>query len=513
MTLFFTAELKGTIEPCGCTSDPMGDIARAANVIEGTRHERPAIFLDAGSTLFTEDHLADDDPKRTEEADKADLVAKLLGDLGLTAAGLGSEDLAGGKAGVRFPRQAVNFTGDAPTSPPKIVDVGGVKVGVFGVAGELPGLTVSDPAAAAKEAIARLRGDGAEVVVALAAMDRMAARQLAKGAPGIDLVVVGRDVPEIGRATPDVVGQTIVISPANRGQTLARIDLHVDAAGGPLTDALGPDRATAEIADLDKQIAKLAADLDKWHADPSSDAAFVKQNEDALAQMKADRADLAARPLRTPATGSWFVLRQTPIKRALACDAAIVDEKRAFDKQVGDENVAAAKDEKPAAPAAGQASYVGAEECAYCHKQAVEFWKTTHHAQAFPTLEKVGKQWSRNCIGCHVTGWMEPGGSTLAVNDKLRDVQCETCHGPASIHVDKDGKAPLAMPAADLCTSKCHLPEHSDTFQFAAYLRDILGHGHGEKRRAQLGAGPTGHELRQAALEKANQGVGANCPR
>jgi hypothetical protein len=54
----------------------------------------------------------------------------------------------------------------------------------------------------------------------------------------------------------------------------------------------------------------------------------------------------------------------------------------------------------------------------------------------------------------------------------------------------------------DVCL-ECHTPEHSDTFDYGAYLRDILGEGHGAPERAKLGAGPTGHELRAAGLEKA----------
>jgi hypothetical protein len=28
LTLFYTAEIHGALEPCGCTSDPLGDVAR-----------------------------------------------------------------------------------------------------------------------------------------------------------------------------------------------------------------------------------------------------------------------------------------------------------------------------------------------------------------------------------------------------------------------------------------------------------------------------------------------------
>ena len=55
---------------------------------------------------------------------------------------------------------------------------------------------------------------------------------------------------------------------------------------------------------------------------------------------------------------------------------------------------------------------------------------------------------------------------------------------------------------ASTCTV-CHTEQHSDTFQYEAYLRDILGAGHGPSARKKLGDGPTGHELRTAALARA----------
>ncbi len=61
----------------------------------------------------------------------------------------------------------------------------------------------------------------------------------------------------------------------------------------------------------------------------------------------------------------------------------------------------------------------------------------------------------------------------------------------------------VSAPAADLCRSRCHTKEHSDTFDLEPYLRDILGPGHGEARRKALGEGPTGHELRKKALAAA----------
>ena len=65
-------------------------------------------------------------------------------------------------------------------------------------------------------------------------------------------------------------------------------------------------------------------------------------------------------------------------------------------------------------------------------------------------------------------------------------------------------------PPESLCKT-CHNKEHSDTFEYQAYLRDVTGPGHGEEFRKELGDGPTGLELRSAALEKAGKNLGAGC--
>jgi len=511
ITLFFTTELKGTLAPCGCTSDPLGDLSRTAALLAEARKGRPMALLDGGSTLYSQRPLPPE--RREEEARKAALVAKLLPDLGLAAAGLGPLDLARGQEGVLFARQAANAKGGAPLDAPRLLAVGDVKVGVFGVvdADLVPG--AGDAGEAARSAIASLRGQGAELVVALAHMDRAKARRLARDAPGADLVLAGAGAPDRGLPDPEAVGSSWLFQPGNRGQVLTRFDLTVES--GALADAIGPGRARATIASLATRIAKLQADLSRWEKDPTADPAFVAQRKAELAELSRQRDELVQKPLRPPARGSWFVMEQIEIKRRLPCDPAVVAQMTELDRAVGQANLKAAAG-RPAPPIPpGGAGYAGVEECAYCHKEEVAFWRKSHHAQAWKTLTDLGKELSRECIGCHLTGWEEPGGATLAKNELLRDVQCEVCHGPASKHVDADGKEKpsslvLAPPKAR-CENACHTPEHSDTFQYEAYLRDMTGPGHGEAFRRKLGEGKTGHEMRSAALEKAGRTLGANC--
>jgi hypothetical protein len=517
VSLVLLAELQGTIEPCGCTSDPLGYLDRTALLLEEARKERPTALLDGGSTLYPKPPVAADAMAQDEL--EAEFVAAVLGDLELAAAALGASDVAYGKDKARIPRQAANVTGsDVPTEKPRILDLGGVRVGVFGVvdpdALAPHGVTAGPPEEAAREAIGSLRAQGAQMVVALAHMPRQKARKLVRDVQGIDLLLVGHDVPELG-AAPETIGTTHLVTPGSKGQVVVRVDAHVDAAGGPFIDAIGPERAAEEAARTSAKIDRLKADLARWEKDPSADPAFVNTNRDELARLERELEDLRARPMRAPDEGSWLTIRSIPVKKKLACDPEIVAGKTELDRKIGEKNLALFKDEKPPAVPSGGAGYVGVDECVYCHKDAVEFWRTTRHHQAWDTLEAGNKHLNRECVSCHLTGWLEPGGATLVGNELLRDVQCETCHGPGSLHVDADGKerpkSLVLAPAEDLCATRCHTPEHSDTFEWTAYMRDVVGKGHGEKLRKKLGKGPTGRELRGAALEKAGRELGAGC--
>ncbi|HWM88415.1 MAG TPA: multiheme c-type cytochrome [Kofleriaceae bacterium] len=521
VVLFVTTEMKGTIEPCGCNSDPMGDLARTAALIaDARRGGAPVVVLDAGSLLFSQAPVAEEEAE--QERLKADLVVALFRDqLKAAAIGLGPYDLSMGAKAVRPARQAANLAPAAgvATEPPKIVQAGKVKVGVFGVVSpQAVKLEAGDPVAAAKTAAADLRRRGADVVVALAHMTRKDARDMARRVEGIDFVIVGQNAP----ATPDKVvdapepaGQAWLVQPADRGQVVARIDVALRGGGARFADAVGEARAQVLATDLEQRAVELRAELEKWKQDKSADKAFVAEKQKELADIDAERERLKASPLQIPEQGSWFTLSQIRVRKRLACDRAVVTKKTELDRVTGKANLAAAaKLGPPARPAAGKPGYAGIEECGYCHQKAVEFWQKTVHARAWKTLVDLGKEASYDCISCHVTGWDEPGGANLAHNEPLRDVQCEVCHGPASLHVDANGKekkSSLVLRTPEDRCKGCHNEDHSDTFEYEAYLRDVTGPGHGEELRKELGDGPTGRQLRSAALEKAGRELGAGC--
>jgi hypothetical protein len=107
--------------------------------------------------------------------------------------------------------------------------------------------------------------------------------------------------------------------------------------------------------------------------------------------------------------------------------------------------------EKPGTPA--DPTYVGSARCAACHKQAFKVWAESKHSHAYETLVRIEKpsnrQFDPECIVCHTVGFGYQGGFVTATPKKtpdgkefhLKDVGCESCHGPGSLHVaNKDNE-------------------------------------------------------------------------
>jgi hypothetical protein len=85
--------------------------------------------------------------------------------------------------------------------------------------------------------------------------------------------------------------------------------------------------------------------------------------------------------------------------------------------------------------------YVGSDRCGDCHKSAYAVWKHTDHHDAYQTLVKAerpsNRQYDPECIVCHTVGFSFKGGFKDAESTpNLKDVGCESCHGPGSRHVN-----------------------------------------------------------------------------
>jgi hypothetical protein len=90
--------------------------------------------------------------------------------------------------------------------------------------------------------------------------------------------------------------------------------------------------------------------------------------------------------------------------------------------------------------------YVGSEKCQSCHQHAYKVWEKSEHARAYKTLVDAKnpslRQYDGECVKCHTvgfgykTGFQDEKTPPPSIAD-LKGVGCESCHGPASLHVAK----------------------------------------------------------------------------
>jgi excinuclease UvrABC ATPase subunit len=123
-----------------------------------------------------------------------------------------------------------------------------------------------------------------------------------------------------------------------------------------------------------------------------------------------------------------------------------------------------------AATAAAQEGpqYAGADSCKTCHQAIYDVWANTKHAKTFNRLSAEDKK--TECVRCHVTGTAEQIAAE-ADAPKFPGAQCESCHGPGSLHVaDPKVMTGVAKKPAERACTKCHNDKspHYHGFMYAA---------------------------------------------
>src|ERR1044071_2882315 len=87
-TIMALAEVRGQIGPRGCTTDPLGDIARTTQLVADARKAGPTVMLDAGSLLYGKIPIPE--LQKTQDELKADLLGGIYKtQLAADAVGLG----------------------------------------------------------------------------------------------------------------------------------------------------------------------------------------------------------------------------------------------------------------------------------------------------------------------------------------------------------------------------------------------------------------------------------------
>ncbi len=500
LDLFFTTSVGGSLEPCGCTSRPLGGLARLATVV--ARAGSRSMLVDAGDLLLPPDGL--DGPARAQHERKARVLARAYRMLGAAALNVGPRDVALGlgllkqlqrEGAVPLVSSNVRPVGDGGPSIAQsfVREHDGIRVGFTGVAtpeafAGVAGLAALELLPALRAEVSTLRARGVELVVVLAHVDVETAEALARELTGVDVLVRAPGTPiERAPAPPRRVGDVVVLEAGSQGQHVGH--LRVTLGGGARVGPLPLDdggRAEAEARALtEKKRRALQAEVDALAAAGTHGEA-IEARRAQLAAIDARLAKSAA-----PTAGATAALGASGLRAELIAlddtipDApAIAELLRAYDADLAALN-ADRGDPRRCAPVEGAARFVGNAACQPCHAAAVAVWERTAHARAWATLAAKNKTSDLTCVGCHVVGWEQPSGPcTVAAARAWQDVGCEACHGPGSAHAASGDRRLVARGAdVETCTARCHVPEHSDTFAYDTYRPRILGPGHGEAAR------------------------------
>ncbi|HEX3596027.1 MAG TPA: multiheme c-type cytochrome [Polyangiaceae bacterium] len=496
LRLYVVSTVAGALEPCGCTKDQLGGVDHAAAFIHGGASKAPrSLVVGAGPMLFLDPKS---EPSRaTQDLWKAEALAASLGDLGLAAWAPGVNDWAAGDAELarldglsHAELLAGNLRGPALTAKAsRVVDVGGFRVGLAGVSdpsgplGVPAGVEVGDPKASLEASLADLKKQGAELFVALLAIDRGKALRLAEMVPGYHAFIVGKpyDKGEGNDAPvpPALVGDTLIVEPQNHLQAVGVVDLYVRDGVLKFKDGTGIAQVEQRQS-LELRIGELERRIHEWESGGARAADVAARKQD-LEKMKAELAAIRL-PSGAP-EGSYFRYDSVQIHDNMGKSDAVAARMQDYYRRVNEHNREAFKDRVPPPVDKGQATYIGVDACSDCHDEAYQFWKHTPHAGAYATLSTQHKEFNLDCVACHVTGYEKPGGTTVTHVDKLTDVQCEVCHGPGSLHAKnpKDLSAIIASPSKAACAATCHHTPHvQQSWSVEDAWKVILGKGHGK---------------------------------
>ena len=500
--LYLISDFAGALEPCGCVKDQLGGLDHFGALVATERDKAPAsVVVSAGPLFFMDMELAGD--RRAQEITKAETIAASFKALGLAAFAPGRNDWAGGAETLKKLTEASSAPLIAANVVPGVVPnakwtkkkVGGVDIGFIGVSAPdkakvaLEGVTSSASAAAVKAGVAALQKEGVQAIIVLAAVGRGEAKRIADAFPELLAVVVGSTGgggDANTQAPPaEIIGNVLIVETGNHLQTVAVVDLYpregaTSAGLVKFADGTGIERIRKR-EELSGRIDELRVRISTWEQDKSVDKKDIDARRAELTKLEAERDVGDKAP--APATGSYYRYAMHEIREKLGGDDAIKAQMLAYYKKVNDSNKLEFATRLPKPPPKGEPGYVGVDMCATCHEDAKKVWDGTKHSSAYATLTKGFKEFNLDCVSCHVTGYDRPGGSTVTHVDDLKDVQCEVCHGPGSLHSAKPEKVkvPVAKPAADMCLG-CHHPPHVHTFDAKAKMAEILGPGHGKPK-------------------------------
>ncbi len=495
--LFLMTSMQGYITPCGCSSNPLGGIARLSTLVReiSSAFAGRVALIDGGDLLF--DSLKREKVDYCQDEARVELLLNTLSSIGLAATIIGPYDEASGKNWVKDAYTKMNFSLTNQDNG-ILLDRQGILVGIIGY--RLNNILQLEKIIFSVEAqIEKLQKKGAKAIVLLAQAPIRLTKKLAASIRYVDIIIQGHGPDEAPRLPEQVhPNSPWIVSAGMQGQFLGVIELNNlgKRAGG----ILAIDDRLARKQERKSLLLSRLLGLEKQYVSKKNKArkAFLKTR---IAAFKEEVLLLEKQDFSQPLVGPHFVFKVLPIDKSIKPDPKVQASLKAYEAKVPElvkkceENITCPQ-LKP-----GKAHFVGAESCKNCHAQAYKVWRNAKfiqegkdesgkiikrvvgHAKAWKTLVDLGKNSDRSCVDCHSVGFMRPGGY-CKVSDvgELKNVQCESCHGPGSKHAKTGGKKLITRKVPEFKCRECHQVPHIESTKSFVYdekVKKILGLGHG----------------------------------
>lgn len=483
INIVFTSNIEGYIAPCGCTSDPLGGIDRFARIFDDISliSKKKPLLIDTGN-LFFDGPTRNDADLCTDNA-KTDFLLKSLKRLDLKFTLMRKFDTARGQ---NYYLNHLKNNNVELINNNKAIIYDDKKI-YF--------LTTTDN-------IDRIKKQPNDIIILISNLSLAETKNSFGSSDKIDIIIQAEST-DMSSMTPTKLNNNapVIVSGGRQGQYFSVITLQnfKNKKNGKF---IFDNRAMEQIQNKELLQARING---------LEEQLSISNNKDfLLTRLKAAKSELLAisRQKLTPISEASISFESIAITKKVEPLETIAQGLINYEKSVP--NLVKKCEENITCPEVknNQATYVGAQTCKTCHQQAFDVWQKAKfivdgkdeqgnsikreigHSKAWKTLSDIHKDTDRSCIGCHSIGFMQPGGycKTNEV-DFRKDVQCESCHGPGSLHAQSGNKALIKRNVSEETCRSCHHVPHItsfDSFNYDKQVIKILGPGHGEKLLEQI---------------------------
>ena len=427
-------------------------------VVSGARTEAPTLVLDGGDLFWKTGVIPES--RLSQQRVKAQLQAEAYALAGLDALVPGEGDLALGAdffaqvvQAHSLPVVAANLVcGDQSFQPTTVVEKGGWRFGILGVVeGAYLGCEVGDPLASATAAMADM-GE-VDVTIGMVHGSRGLEEELAE-ALALDFVINGHT--RTSHRDPDrLESGSYALAVGSRGKRLGRLDLEfVSGASGWRPEEVGQD-LQARLERFEDRVATAKTALDEA-ADARTEVRAARRLVHYEEELAGIRAQIAEAESLSDQPRHVFRHQHVDLDDDLGEHAATQALVEAAKAKIGEVAVEAGQGE-----AVNHGDFVGSVTCRGCHTAQYAQWSQTRHARAYESLVHASRHMDQDCFSCHVTGAFHVDGPQLPAHvGMLKNVGCESCHGPGRNHPGPD--SPIHREAGtEVCTA-CHDGERDE---------------------------------------------------